>query len=345
MNLRRRGWTVTLLTSALAVASSAIGTRTALAAFADNTVVASGTFGAAPDWVAPLVSTTTIAKKVGYLAGSIRQGGAYYVYANVTDTGNPASGVAPAGEKADVTAITPAGSAVTLVAGSHSVAGVAYTHRSAELAAPNPLSAGSKAYSVTSEDVAGNTRLQTGYAVTVDNTAPAAANVQTTNAGTQGRAELGDTIVFTYSEQIDPESILAGWTGSSTNVVVRLIDGGCVLNVLVTACSDDSVVVYNSANLATLPLGTVDLNRSDYHGGGLLGTLSPITFGASGTPSTMVQTGSTLTVSLGTGSDTANTAGGTGTMTWTPSGVPYDAAGNLASTTGVNEDGTADRDF
>ena len=343
MKLQRRGWTATVLTSVVLVVSSAVGTRTALAAFVDNTVQAVSTFGAAPDWVAPLVGSTTIAKKVGYLAGSIKQGGAYYVYANVTDTGNPASGIAASGEKANVTTVTASGAAVTLVAGSYSIAGVSYTHRSAELAAANPLTAGSKAYSITSLDVAGNTRTQTGYAVTVDNTAPTASNVQTTNVGggTAGRAQLGDTIVFTYSEQIDPESILAGWTGSSANMVVRLIDGGCTL----ILCSDDSFTLWNAANSAQLPFGSVNLNRSDYHGGGLLGAQPPLTFGASGTASTMVQSGATITITLGTGSGTADTAGGNGTMAWSPSATPYDAAGNAASTTSVNEGGSGDREF
>lgn len=347
MKQRCRGWTATVLTSAVVLASSAIGTRTALAAFADNTVQATSPFSAAPDWVAPLVGSTTIAKAIGYLAGSIKQGGAYYVYANVTDTGNPASGVAATGETADVTTVTPGGSAVILVAGSHSIGGVAYTHRSASLLATVPLSAGSKGYSITSLDVAGNTRIQTGYAVTVDSTAPTASDIQTTNVsgGTVGLAQVGDTIIFTYSEQIDPQSILAGWTGSSTNVVVRLIDGGCTLNVLVKVCSDDSFVVRNAANSAQLPLGSVNLNRSDYHGGGLLGAQTPISFGATGTASTMVQSGGTITVTLGTGSGAADTAGGNGTMAWSPSIIAYDAAGNAASTNGVNETGTADREF
>lgn len=343
MKPRRRGWTATVLTSAVVLASSAIGTRTALAAFADNTVQATSTFGAAPDWVAPQVNSTTIAKAIGYLAGSIKQGGLYYVYANVTDTGNPASGVAVTGETADVTTITPAGSAVILVAGSYSIGGVAYTHRSASLVAGAPLSAGSKAYSITSLDVAGNTRIQTGYSVMVDNTAPTASDIQTTNVGggTAGRAQLGDTIIFTYSEQVDPESVLAGWTGSSTNVVVRLTDGGCT----VIFCSDDSVTVRNAANSAQLPLGSVNLNRSDYHGGGLIGAQMPLSFGATGTASTMVQSGATITVTLGTASATADTAGGNGTMAWSPSITAYDAAGNAVSSAGVNESGAADKEF
>lgn len=336
-----------MLSSAMVLASSAAGTRAAVAAFADNTVQATSIFGAAPDWVAPVVGSTTIAKKFGYLAGSIKQGGIYYVYANVTDTGNPASGVTVLGEKANVTAITAAGAAVPLVAGSYSVGGAAYTHRSAELVAATPLAAGSKQYTVSSLDVAGNSRTQTGYTVTVDNTAPTASNIQTTNVsgGTAGRAQAGDTIVFTYSEQIDPESMLAGWTGSSTNVVVRLIDGGCTL----ILCSDDSVAIWNAADSVPLPFGSVNLNRSDYHGGGLLGAQSPLRFGASGTPSTMVQTGATITITLGTGSGTADTAGGNGTMAWAPSATAYDAAGNLTSlingNDSVDETGTADREF
>src|SRR5687768_5022660 len=179
MNPGRRRWVATMLSSAMVLASAAVGTRAAVAAFADNTVQATSIFGAAPDWVAPVVGSTTIAKKFGYLAGSIKQGGIYYVYANVTDTGNPASGVALTGEKANVTAITAAGVAIPLVAGSYSVGGTTYTHRSADLLADPSLTAGSKQYSVSSLDVAGNSRTQTGYAVTVDNTVPTASAIQT----------------------------------------------------------------------------------------------------------------------------------------------------------------------
>lgn len=344
-SLPRRPSLVAAVGALLALGPTVVGVRTAVAAFVDNTVAAASAFGAAPDWIAPQVGSTTIAKAVGHLAGAVAQGGAYYVYANVTDTGSPASGVALAGEAADVSALTPAGTAVTLVAGAYAVEGVSYNYRSAQLVAATPLSAGTYQYSVTSADAAGNTRTQTGYTVTVDNTAPTAADVQTTNAGVSGRADAGDTLVFTFSERVDPASVLTGWTGAATNVVVRLIDGGCVLNVLVTVCSNDSVAVYDSANAAALPLGTVDLGRNDYHGGGLLGTANAVTFGASGTRSSMAQSGATITVTLGTASATADTAGGTGAMGWTPSATPYDRAGNLASTAAATEGGAADTDF
>lgn len=343
---RRKRWTVAGLASGLVLGSVVVGTPAALASFVDDSVAATATLGAAPDWVAPQVSTSVVAKDVGYLTGSIKQGGSYYVYANVTDTGNPASGIALTGEQADMSAVTAAGATTALVAGTYSAGGQTYNYRSASLLALNPLAAGAKAYSITSTDVAGNSRFQSGYSLTVDNTIPVAADVQTANVsgGTAGRAQAGDSITFTYSEQVDPESVSSGWTGPSVSVVVRLIDGGCLLNLLVTVCNDDTVEVYDATNVAKLPLGSVNLERGDFYGT-LLGTLDPMTFGASGTPSTMVQSGSAITVTLGTASATADTAQGSAAMTWTPAGTAYDAAGNLSSTTTATESGTADRDF
>jgi hypothetical protein len=326
------------------IAVGSLGVPAAVAGFADDNVTATSSFGAAPDWVAPEVQSAVIAKTTGYLTASIRQGGTYYVYASVIDTGSPASGVAA--ETANVSAITAAGSAVTLVAGSYSAGGATFTHRSAALTAATPLSAGARSYSIASTDAAGNNRNQGGYTVTVDNTAPVASSIQTTNTvgGTQGRAELGDTITFTYSEQVDPASILGSWTGASTTVVVRLIDGGCVLNLLIEVCNDDLLAVYDTANSSQLPFGSVDLNRGDYHGTAL-GTANPLIFGATGTRSTMVQSGQAITVTLGTPSTTASTASGTAAMVWSPSASAYDAAGNAASTATVTESGSADKDF
>ncbi len=51
--------------------------------------------------------------------------------------------------------------------------------------------------------------------VTLDNTVPTASDIQTANNGSiVGRAETGDTITYTFSEAMDPSSILSGWTGA-----------------------------------------------------------------------------------------------------------------------------------
>ena len=310
----------------------------ALAAFTGSSSAAN-TVTAAPDWVAPTVATTVIAKQTGYLAGSIKQGGTYYVYANVADNGNPPAGISTV--RGNVNGLTPGQTSVTLAAGSYSVNGVSYNYRSGVLTATNPLAAGSKDYSITSTDVLSYAGTQT-FSTTVDNTAPTAVDIQTTNkaGGTAGRAEIGDTIVYTLSEQIDPQSILAGWTGTSTNVVVYLEDGGCTL----ILCSADWIQIYNGGSQLTT-LGVIDLNDAGYTGGGILGSQPPTIFGATGTPSTMVQSGATITITLGTRSGSAADTGGATTAAWDSAISPYDAAGNAATGNIRSETGGSDREF
>ncbi len=310
---------------ALLLVVSAAGA--AFAVWTKSAPVGGNSFSTKSDWEAPTASVSVIAKTVGYSPGYIKQGGTYYVYANIGDGGNPPSGVSTA--TADVSAISVAQTAVALASGSFSVGGVSYNRRSASLTATAVLPAGTYNYTISMTDVAGNSQLQTGYSVVVDNTVPSAFDIQTANGGPiVGRADIGDTITYTFSEPIDPNSILAGWTGASQNVVVRLNQ--------VTAA--DTVTIYNSTNTTQLPFGTVALGRTDY-------TSNSRTFGATGTPSTMVLSGNSITFTLGTQSGAATTAAGTGTMTWTPSSTAQDRAGNACTTTARTETGTADKEF
>jgi len=297
-------------------------------AFSGTTSNPSNAFTARPDFVPP-TATAVIAKSSGYSTGFIRQGGTYYVYANFTDTGNPASGFSSA--TADVHTITTGQTTVALASGSFSAGGTSYSYRSAQLTAGSPLAAGSYNYTITSVDVASNSGTQT-FSVTVDNTAPSGSDVQTTNVGggTNGRAELGDTITLTYSEAMDPGSILSGWSGASQNILVQVTNGG--------AGNDTITFFTNVSPFPQIPLGSINLGRTDY-------TTGNVTFGFSGTPSTMVMSGSSITITLGTASAADTTAAATGTMTWTPSATATDAAGNACSTTAKNETGAADKDF
>ena len=186
-------------------------------------------------------------------------------------------------------------------------------------------------------DLAGNTRsASTTFAI--DRTAPSGLDVQTANAsgGTAGRPEIGDTITFTYSERIDPNSVLAGWSGSATNVVVRINHRVNLLLVPET----DILQVWNAANTAQLPLGAVDLGGADY-------VSADVAFGATGTPATMIQNGSSITVTLGT----PNTPGAVttallgGSMTWTPGSGARDLAGNNSLTSAATESGSSDKEF
>jgi hypothetical protein len=282
---------------------------------------------AASDWVAPIASASVIGKSQGGVPGYIRQGGGYHVYANVGDTGAPASGISSV--SANGATVTTGQSAAALSSGSFTIGSSGYNYRSGLLTANATLAAGTYSYSLTSKDLAANSGTQSGYTVIVDNTVPTATDIQTANksGNTVGRPEIGDSITFTFSEPIDANSILANWTGSATSVVVRIANGG-----------NDTLTVYDATNTTQLPLGSVNLGRSDY-------VSASATFGASGTASTMVQSTNAITVTLGTASTGPSAAAANGTMAWTPSASAYDRAGNAESTSARNETGGADRDF
>jgi hypothetical protein len=276
------------------------------------------------DVTPPTISAAAIGKTEGGAVGFIRPGGTYYVYANAADPGDPTSGVAWV--TADVGGVTSGQTAVPLAAGTYVAGGVRYDYRSAALAASNPLAPGTKSFSVSAQDVAGNLATPAAGSVTVDGTRPSAADVQTANSsgGTVGRAETGDTITFTFSEAIESGSILAGWNGTATSVTVRLL----------RTTGNDQLEVWDSADTSQIPLGTVDLGRSDY-----------VSNTRSFTGSPMVMSGTTVTITLGTPSGGVRRAGGSGTMTWTPAPTPYDVAANACLPIPRTETGPADPEF
>jgi hypothetical protein len=313
------------------------GDEFTFAAFTGTADSQSNRVTAATDFRAPTVDASVIAKSAGGVPGFVKQGGTYHVYANVSDTGNPASGVGMV--TADVSAVTSGQTAVTLSTGSFSVGGVSYGFRSAQLTADGVLSAGSKSYSVSATDNASNGPTTSNFSVTVDNTTPAGSDVQAANGGsTAGTAEAADTLTYTFTEPVDPASILSGWTGSSTSVVVRLVNGAAL------PTTPDTVQVWNAANNAQLPLGTITLSGGTYVGGLAAGNAA--LFGATGTASTMVMSGSTITITLGTASGEAAGAGVlAGAMSWVPSATATDRAANAMSTSTVTEAAPSDTEF
>jgi hypothetical protein len=325
---RSRLVVIVVLGACLAIVG-AVGT--AWGAFADQGQSSGNQFQAAPDFVAPSVTGSVIQKTEGGVAGYIRKAGTYRVYSSVTDSGNPASGVATVA--GNLTSITSGQNAASLASGSFTVDGQTYDRQSASLTAGASLAAGTQTYSLSSTDTAGNARTQTGFSVIVDNTAPAGSAVNTANhtGGIAGRPEAGDSITFSYSEAIDPNSVLSNWSGSTTAVVVR------ISNNVAGSSGHDTVTVYNATNANLLPLGTVDLGGNDY-------VSQNLTFGATGTASTMSQSGNTTAVTLGTASATGTTAA-KHAIVWSPATGATDRAGNPAVTTAVSESGVSDRDF
>src|SRR5438093_2433242 len=186
------------------------GARASLALFTRSRAVNSTfTTAASFDTVAPTVSASVITKTTPYNSGLIHQGGTYYVYATVTDGGAVPSGVNTV--TANVSNVTTGQTAVSLVSGSYSVGGVSYNYRSASLTANAVLTEGSKSYTITATDVAGNSGTTSGFSVTVDNTHPSASDVQTANVGVAGRPEIGDTTTTNFQEPSDPVATHSGW--------------------------------------------------------------------------------------------------------------------------------------
>jgi hypothetical protein len=162
----------------------------------------------------------------------------------------------------------------------------------------------------------------------VDNTAPTGTNVQVANgSGTAHKMDAGDTLTFTWSEQLAPSSILSGWTGSSTTVTVRVADNS----------SNDTLSIWDAANTTRLRItGLSDLTlRAD----------RTASAGAVFT-ATAVQSGSSVTITLGAlQSGTSKTNTKSQAMAWTPSTLATDLAGNAVSSSTVNESPFAGRDF
>jgi hypothetical protein len=284
------------------------------------------------DWKAPAVAATVVQKTEGGTPGYVRPGGTYRVYANVADPGNPASGTNTV--TGNLVALTVGQTTAALAFGGYTVDGTSYNFRGPSLTAGSFLAANTYTYSLTSADNAGNTATQSGFSAVVDNVAPSSAAIDSANktGNTVGKPEIGDSLTLTYTEPIDPNSIVAGWTGAAATSVVVRIDKSSQQGEF------DTLTVYNAANTSALPLGTVDLGRADY-------VTVNRTFGATATASTMTRSGNALTIVLGTASGATTTAAGTGTMTWNPVTGPTDRAGNAATTTQRAEAGTADKEF
>ena len=162
----------------------------------------------------------------------------------------------------------------------------------------------------------------------VDNSSPAAVDVQVNRAGSADRIDT-DAVVFTYSQAMLPGSILAGWSGASTAISVRVIDNGAT----------DTMDFYNAAGTARLNL-TASASGLQLNGNHV---------GAAGAVfnANMVRAGAAVTVTL-TGVRSGASLGGDKpevALGWTPSTAATNAGGVACLPIAVSESGAADEDF
>jgi signal peptidase I len=172
----------------------------------------------------------------------------------------------------------------------------------------------------------------------VDNTAPRAFDVQTTNGGTAGKLDPGDTINLTYNEQMKLSTFTSGWDGTALGVTVRLRDGSLVG----LAAKDDTLDILRSG--AAVNLGAVNL-REDYISGGLTAQFAATMSASTTTVNGVTATRVTITVGAQTTGTTVRTVTLASVMTWAPSVLATDLAGRAAAGTSASESGAADREF
>lgn len=170
-----------------------------------------------------------------------------------------------------------------------------------------------------------NTTTTAAVTFTVDATKPSAAAVVAANktGGTAGKIESGDTITYTYSEPITAASVWSIWSGSSANVHVRF-----------TSAGNDTVTVLDTANAATINLGSIATN-ADY-------VTATTTFNG-----TVVRSadGASIIVTLGTPSLVQASANVGRNMSWTVGAGIKDLAGNTIATPATYNETNSGVDF
>ena len=275
------------------------------------------------DVTAPTVSAAAIAKTQGRTPGYVKQGGTYYVYASVSDPGNPLDRDRERDGQRQLRDDRPdrCRDDRGLVDG-----GRGHVHLPERVAhGGEPARRGLEGV----HDHRSRRRRERGDPERVlrDGRQHAAEGQRRADderpGGTVGRPRPATRSVH-LQRAIEPASILAGWDGSTTTMTVRLVQNGTA----------DQIQIRDSADSNQLPFGTLALGRTDY-------TTSTRRF----LSSTMVMSGSTIIITLGTPNGAVTTAAGNGTMTWTPVATPYDRAANACTTTARNESGAADREF
>jgi len=302
---------VQIALSLVALAACVLAVGFSAASFSDSTQNPQ-TVSAIADWTAPSAEASVIAPTSGGTPGYLKSAKpTYYVYARVSDSGAPASGIASV--KANVNNLTSGQTAVTLTAGSYTVGGVSYNYRSASLTA-GTLTAGSKSYSLALADKAENAS-SAEFSVTVL-TAYAASSFATANVsgGNEGKPEKGDTATFTYSSAPLPSAIVSGWSGAAPVSVTATI----------TQSSNNDRLEISGANL-----GSVEL------------TGNYVSKTVSFTSSSLTLEGSSIVLTLGTPSSSSNIEDENATRApiWKPSSSAKDLAENACSTASVTAAG------
>ena len=173
----------------------------------------------------------------------------------------------------------------------------------------------------------------------VDNLPLRGLDVQTANGGPlAGRPDTGDTLTFTYSQQVNLSTVSPGWNGDAVAVTLRLRDG----NLLGLGNTGDTLDVQRTSSVVNLGSVVLNGNYLQKNTATATATMSATTVTVNGATRTVVTVTLTGTPSSNGQLRTVTTGS---TMVWTPSAAVQSLAGVASSTAPVTETGALDREF
>jgi hypothetical protein len=300
-----------------ALVIAAVAAVTIRAAFTASTTSPQALQSAA-DFLPPVVSTLQILGPTG-AADIVQPGAAYRVCAQVADQGNPPSGVKSV--TADVSQIAGSQSTAILSAGTCTIGSASFNYASSTQTASTQLVNGATVtYTATATDQLGQSAARNANAL-VQAQQPQGCHATAITATNGGAAvqqiDSGDVILFSFSTEVDQQSIVPGWNGDGSPgpVAITVKDAG----------SADTITVVNQGT--TTPLGTIATKTNFVDGGDATfsGTLS--------SPGNDIR----LTVDYQSGGPGHAVKGASTAMTWTPGAGIKDKSGKPCSTTAVTQ--------
>src|SRR5436190_4479212 len=218
-------------------------------------------YTATVDSTSPSISAAVVAMASPATVGWVRRSGSYTVYANATDAGSPASGIATV--TANVSSLTPGTTSLALPActSACSVGGVTYGYKSAVTVAGSAIADGSASLGLTAAVKAGNTAAGSA-SVTIDSTVPTVtgAVIVNTSPSDAGYLKHGNNYIV-YANAADT----AGLAAVTADVSALTAGGTAVaLSACTTSCTYGGVTYgYKSGSKtagAAIAAGTTAFN-------------------------------------------------------------------------------------
>ena len=273
----------TIVATALALALA--GTGVAYAAFVARTASTGNSLTAAPDFTAPTVNSSVVGETANAMPQHLHPGSSYYTYADVSDSGNPASGTQSV--SADLSVLSAGQQAAPFTSGSYPFGATTYNWRTGALTADATLRSCAYTYPVTTTDNAGNSAtarnatlamidrdLVGDYHVRIDGAAAGDnAGQMVANAGDVNGDGLPDALVGANladnNGRADSGSVYVVF-GQSTSGAIDLAGSGWSGYRIDGAAADDQVGVHvesaGDVNGDGIPDALVGANLADNNG-------------------------------------------------------------------------------